>query len=635
MADRICDLVMEGGVTSGIVYPNAIVKLSREYLFHSIGGTSAGAIAAAATAAAEYRRRGSGDRGGFDRLERLPQDLAPPPGADAKQSKLFGLFSPQKTTAALFTVLASALNCTNRLSRLGAVLVGFLRAFWASALLGALVVLVPAWFLAAPLNAWGWALVLMLALLVALIGALLRLFFTLAGAFLRNGFGICRGYTPGDEQKFAHGAQGEPLTLWLSRLINECAGLPVDGPPLTFGMLWNAPGFPPDWLQQAVGARSRRSIDLQMVATSLTHGRPFRFPDADPDVPFYVALDELEPYFPPNVMQCIADVSSRPERSYPGIPLATPGLRGKVVLPLASLPVVVAARMSLSFPFLLSAVPLYSVDFMVDASGKQQWEVKPCWFSDGGLTSNFPIHFFDAALPLWPTFGISLETQDPRHQPEPVWMPANNQAGRADPWDDFAAPQAGILGGVDTLFRFVGALLGSIRNWQDRLNARSPGTRDRVVRIRLADAEGGMNLAMSRAQIDVVAGKGAMAADELLARYCGIGKPALPLLHPMDLDNHRWVRLRSFVGALERLAPGLNVALQVTPPQANAWANLVQLATTWTQVPDRCPVTPTEATLVTADLGALQTLATTIATPPGTSATAPKRQPVLRLRPDV
>jgi predicted acylesterase/phospholipase RssA len=30
------------------------------------------------------------------------------------------------------------------------------------------------------------------------------------------------------------------------------------------------------------------------------------------------------------------------------------------------------------------------------------------WFSDGGIASNFPIHFFDAWLPRRPTFGVNL-----------------------------------------------------------------------------------------------------------------------------------------------------------------------------------------------------------------------------------
>ena len=46
-----CDIVMKGGITSGIVYPSAVCKLAEVYRFVNVGGTSAGAIGAAATAA--------------------------------------------------------------------------------------------------------------------------------------------------------------------------------------------------------------------------------------------------------------------------------------------------------------------------------------------------------------------------------------------------------------------------------------------------------------------------------------------------------------------------------------------------------------------------------------------------------
>src|SRR4051794_873622 len=62
-----CDLVMKGGVTSGVVYPPAVLELATRFRFRSIGGASAGAIAAAATAAAELGRKS----GGFTRFERL------------------------------------------------------------------------------------------------------------------------------------------------------------------------------------------------------------------------------------------------------------------------------------------------------------------------------------------------------------------------------------------------------------------------------------------------------------------------------------------------------------------------------------------------------------------------------------
>ena len=46
-----CDLILKGGITSGIVYPYAILELATKYRFRSLGGTSAGAIAAAFAAA--------------------------------------------------------------------------------------------------------------------------------------------------------------------------------------------------------------------------------------------------------------------------------------------------------------------------------------------------------------------------------------------------------------------------------------------------------------------------------------------------------------------------------------------------------------------------------------------------------
>jgi len=66
-----CDLVMRGGVTSGIVYPRAVLGLQKHNRFPSIGGASAGAIAAALTAAAEYGR----ESGGFTELEKAQKQV--------------------------------------------------------------------------------------------------------------------------------------------------------------------------------------------------------------------------------------------------------------------------------------------------------------------------------------------------------------------------------------------------------------------------------------------------------------------------------------------------------------------------------------------------------------------------------
>ncbi len=71
---KSCDLVMKGGLTSGIVYPAAVLKLAEQYKFKCIGGTSAGAIAAAVTAAAEAGR----DTGGFEKLQKVAAEIAEP-----------------------------------------------------------------------------------------------------------------------------------------------------------------------------------------------------------------------------------------------------------------------------------------------------------------------------------------------------------------------------------------------------------------------------------------------------------------------------------------------------------------------------------------------------------------------------
>jgi len=36
---RDCDVVMKGGITSGVVYPLAIVGLSHEFRFKNVGGS--------------------------------------------------------------------------------------------------------------------------------------------------------------------------------------------------------------------------------------------------------------------------------------------------------------------------------------------------------------------------------------------------------------------------------------------------------------------------------------------------------------------------------------------------------------------------------------------------------------------
>src|SRR5437773_6021106 len=78
---RFCDLVMKGGITSGVVFPKAVARLSDQYRFRNIGGTSAGALAAAGAAAAEYRRAtdSANPHYGFTKLADLAEVLGQRP----------------------------------------------------------------------------------------------------------------------------------------------------------------------------------------------------------------------------------------------------------------------------------------------------------------------------------------------------------------------------------------------------------------------------------------------------------------------------------------------------------------------------------------------------------------------------
>jgi hypothetical protein len=99
-----CDVVMKGGITSGIVYPRLIVTLADKYRFRRIGGTSAGAIAATMTAAAEAGRRtetaGTAGRA-MQQLGAIPDEIA---------DHLHKLFQPAKNTESAFDVLMTSIR---------------------------------------------------------------------------------------------------------------------------------------------------------------------------------------------------------------------------------------------------------------------------------------------------------------------------------------------------------------------------------------------------------------------------------------------------------------------------------------------------------------------------------------------
>ena len=106
--DKFCDLVMKGGITSGVIYPAAVLELAKRYRFRAIGGASAGAIAAAGAAAAECGRARNGggkslNGSSFVALQKLSQHMAGP-------NVLLRLFRPSYKTKAYFQIFLDILD---------------------------------------------------------------------------------------------------------------------------------------------------------------------------------------------------------------------------------------------------------------------------------------------------------------------------------------------------------------------------------------------------------------------------------------------------------------------------------------------------------------------------------------------
>jgi Patatin-like phospholipase len=562
-----CDIVMKGGITSGVVYPLAITELAKSYRFRNIGGTSAGAIAAAATAAAEYSRR-HGDAGtGFGELKDLPAVLAKD-SPTVKGSTLFALFQPEPRTLPLFAVATAGLEAKG-IGKLWKTLPAALTEFAGSAGAGALAGIVVGCFAWPLTDGWGRVVALTAAVLLALLGMAVGL---LAGItwnavteIPRNRFGLCSG-----APSAAYPAGTPALTPWMAELYNRIAGFPVppadsssatspdaepsagEGTikPLTFFDLWGTEDM-----------NTQHDTELQFITTNLTHGRPHRLPYDTTRLYFKPA--ELREYFPGWVVRWMEEHPREPSSDPPSAEHRAAVAAGFAPMPApAHLPVVVAARLSLSFPILFSAIPLYAIDYTRDDRLPGR-----CWFSDGGLCSNFPVHFFDHALPRWPTFDINLRDVDrvSDNEADNFYVVPDNRAGIQEWWTRF--DQAKEAGGKEPgpaakLLGFVFAMVFAAKDWHDNMQTRVPGYRDRVVHISMSAEEGGLNLSMPAERIERLGVRGCLAARKLGTRFSPAGDGS-----PMTWDNHRWIRFRTTFRLIEEELREMRETMAVLPEQ--------------------------------------------------------------------
>lgn len=548
-----CDIVMEGGVTSGVVYPAFVARLAERFTLRSIGGTSVGAVAAIAAAAAQFKRNrvrktGQGEDDGFHMLARLPRQLQEITG---KRTQLFSLFQPCKALRPHFRVIEAALNETNKMKAGGYLWLAMLWHFPIGAVTGATLWLLGFLFSSSLLGGhWprvpaigaASALWFGLCMLVgALGGALVQAGWTAWRGLRANRCGICSGLRTDADQPPA-------LTEWLHGLVQNIASLPLDAP-LTFGQL----------------RTSEPPIELALMTTGLSELRAHRLPHSSADLVFRAS--ELTALFPASIVDWMKARSRHTRHGARTVALLArmnAAAEDYYFMPDPDdLPLVVAARMSLSFPILLQAVPLYRLRAQpVHADGVELMRV---WFSDGGLTSNFPIHFFDNILPTRPTFGVTL--QDDLGEDEPpsarVSLPTNNNMGAAAAYMPVDEPD-----GRPSLPRFGSAILRTIRTWRDEALKRTPGYRDRVVLVRHTKREGGLNLNMTCDAIDTMSKSGEEAARQVIERF----------LHPVEKDNgwinHRWVRMRSTAAVLQETFAPLSEAwhdARLTPSYEALW----------------------------------------------------------------
>lgn len=556
-AGEYCDLVMKGGLTSGIVYPAAILELAKRYRFKNIGGTSVGAIAAAAVAAAALGQRrkelapatlpaGAGGAG-LDGLARVAGDLK-------RKGFIFSLFQPARPARAVFTL---ATRLTGRPGMAGKMM----------SVLGATLRLAPLWTLGllALFAVLAWAVGGVRGVLAAALPALLCAFaggaiFALlrAGRVLRgHAFGLCPGIGRDDRPA---------LMEWLHEMLQSLSG--QTDRPLLFDDLLTAPLYPEE--------PGREAIDLRMITTGVSHHEPRSLPFQEGA--FWFRRDELARLFPKAVVDWMAAQDEAPIRSegdlYHRLPAA------------GRLPVLVATRMSLSFPILISAIPLHEGVFGEKAGRKQTVDsstrtsplraaeqlaagggsaargapahFRRCWFSDGGISSNFPIHLFDSALPRWPTFAIDLVYPEtaPGDTPPEVFLPRGNQEGWRPRYQAIDSRS-----GIGAVAKLLFAIVGTMQNWRDLLQSRAPGHRDRIVHVPLGADEGGFNLDMPQEVLDAIAVKGEQAGRILRDQF--------------DFNNHWWVRWRNVAASVENFTISVAGAggAPPSPSYADAWSS--------------------------------------------------------------
>ncbi|MBK6870990.1 MAG: patatin-like phospholipase family protein [Kineosporiaceae bacterium] len=664
------DLTMRGGTAAAVTYPLGVCALAEHYIFRRVGGSSAGAVTAALTAAAELGRTTpcvqpaavpgtpGGDaapavQSGFAGLAEMigwlaGQDVAGPALADGathpdapawpERHRLTRMFQPAPGTRDAYRVLialmrlplghtareravpliAAVLAALRRGPRLIVVLV------WLGALLawlGGTAAVVRGASLPLPLTGLISLTLGVTTALAALAATAITCAIAVRSVLVRRPeaehFGLVPGVQLPDMDAAPRGLLSRRLDRligvpavgdvpavvdWLTDRIDDLAGIPLGDngssdsrPALTFGELWlgrlGAPSAAETHqLRRAADDAQVRCIDLAVVTTNLAQSRPYTLP--------FLTAERAEREGASRFLfcrSCLAGVL--PVRVVAQMILASPAQARESTCPRHDgeilhevpdpwdMPVAAAVRMSMAMPGLVRAVPLYTLDVespgpLQDPYGRVVAPTPPPpavfvprvqWFSDGGVTSNFPIHSFDALLPRWPTFGFNLAhlpttPQGEEQLAEWVSVPAQDAAPRARTWRRVATPSA-----------FVGALTGTALTWRDAMQADLPGVRGRIAVVRHGTGETDSALFLPQQTILALALRGFHAGQALRQRFTG---PDGELTDQTQTDRHRWIRLRMALRAYRELSLDISARLPLYSDLAASY-RVPESLTTW------------------------------------------------------
>jgi hypothetical protein len=352
-----------------------------------------------------------------------------------------------------------------------------------------------------------------------------------------------------------------PVATWLADVLDDLAGLgprhgllrdagvqlpgvdPSTGRALTFGDLWLGRPERRDGDDERLGRAARdpehRVVDLRLVATDVTWGRPVRLP------------------LGPGWLFCARCLRGGvPARAVDQLVAAAPARQDAAACPVhgerllrvpdaAQVPVVFAVRLAAAPAGLLRAVPLYRADAapgpqLRDAFGgwwAADEDAPPAdptvtahWFCDAGADAD--VDLFDAVLPRWPTFGLVVGSG--------VDAPDDGDGPWVDVTPSGAGPHRVPALGIRTPLDMAAAVLGARTGAADRMAAGGQGSRGRLGLVRRGRG-GSHGPFLDGPEVLRLALRGHHAGRELRAVFTG---PDGDVAGQTGTDRHRWLRMR-------------------------------------------------------------------------------------------